>query len=106
MNSGFDREDVWGYRACEPSRNIISSMALVLLKTGIIHPGDPGAEPDATVPVIDNAQMSTAQKLLLFWRKPAVRTPVSLSRRKLMNSENAGGTVSNSMYPSRALPRT
>jgi len=73
MNSGFDREDVWGYRACEPSRNIISSMALVLLKTGIIHPGDPGAEPDATVPVIDNAQMSTAQKLLLFWRKPAVR---------------------------------
>ena len=73
MKSGFDREDVWGYRACEPSRNIISSMALVLLKTGIIHPGDPGAEPDATVPVIDNAQMSTAQKLLLFWRKPAVR---------------------------------
>lgn len=52
-------------------------MALVLLKTGIIHPGDPGAEPDATVPVIDNAQMSTAQKLLLFWRKPAVRRPRS-----------------------------
>jgi hypothetical protein len=47
-------------------------MALVLLKTGIIHPGDPGAEPNATGPVIDHAQMSTAQKLLLFWRKPAV----------------------------------
>ena len=106
MNSGFDREDVWGYRACEPSRNIISSMALVLLKTGIIHPGDPGAEPDATVPVIDNAQMSTAQKLLLFWRKPAVRRFKSSWRSKLMNSENAGGMVSNSMYPSRALPRT
>jgi hypothetical protein len=106
MSSGFDREDVWGYRACEPSRNIISSMALVLLKTGIIHPGDPGAEPDATVPVIDNAQMSTAQKLLLFWRKPAVRILDIRRRRKLMNSENAGGMVSNLMYPSRALPRT
>jgi len=105
MSSGFDREDVWGYRACEPSRNIISSMALVLLKTGIIHPGDPGAEPDATVPVIDNAQMSTAQKLLLFWRKPAVGL-LHLSRRKLMNSENAGGMASNSMYPFPALPRT
>jgi len=81
-------------------------MALVLLKTGIIHPGDPGAEPDATVPVIDNAQMSTAQKLLLFWRKPAVRHLSFLTRGKLMSSENAGGMVSNSMYPSRALPRT
>jgi len=80
-------------------------MALVLLKTGIIHPGDPGAEPDATVPVIDNAQMSTAQKLLLFWRKPAVCL-LHLWRRKLMSSENAGGMASNSMYPSRALPRT
>jgi hypothetical protein len=55
-------------------------MALVLLKTGIIHPGDPGAEPDATGPVIDNAQMSTAQKLLLFWRKPAVSHDTRLKR--------------------------
>lgn len=47
-------------------------MALVLLKTGIIHPGDEGSEPGQTTPFIDNIQMSTAQKLLLFWRKPAV----------------------------------
>ncbi|ORX40838.1 hypothetical protein BD324DRAFT_612247 [Kockovaella imperatae] len=69
--SGFNREDEWGFRACEPNRNIISSMALVLLKTGIIHPGQPEAPPGTTVPFIDHPQMATAQKLLLFWRKPA-----------------------------------
>lgn len=70
--SGFNRDDEWGYRACEPARNVISSMALVLLKTGIIHPGQPGAPADITTPIIDDKQMGTAQKLLLFWRKPAV----------------------------------
>jgi hypothetical protein len=66
--SGFNRDDQWGFRACEPTRNIISSMALVHLKTGIIHPQNPSDGP----PYIDQAQMTTAQKLLLFWRKPAV----------------------------------
>ncbi|KAK2462848.1 hypothetical protein APHAL10511_005046 [Amanita phalloides] len=64
--SGFNREDEWGFRALEPSRCCISSIALVLLKTGIIH------HPNNEKPVeIDYAQMATAQKLLLFWRKPA-----------------------------------
>ncbi|KAF8913156.1 phosphatase activator [Gymnopilus junonius] len=64
--SGFDRDDEWGFRALEPSRCCISSIALVLLKTGIMH------HPNGEKPVeIDNAQMATAQKLLLFWRKPA-----------------------------------
>ncbi|KAJ7510333.1 hypothetical protein B0H11DRAFT_1958559 [Mycena galericulata] len=64
--SGFDREDEWGFRALEPSRSCISSIALVLLKTGINH------SPGNTKPVeVDYAQMATAQKLLLFWRKPA-----------------------------------
>lgn len=68
MRSGFDRDDEWGFRALEPSRCCISSIALVLLKTGIVHHtgGDKSVE-------VDGAQMSTAQKLLLFWRKPAVR---------------------------------
>ncbi|ODN83115.1 hypothetical protein L202_01321 [Cryptococcus amylolentus CBS 6039] len=65
--SGFSREDQWGHRACEPGRNVISSMALVLLKTGINHPKEPSQGP----PTIDPDQMGTAQKLLLFWRKPA-----------------------------------
>jgi len=62
--SGFDREDEWGFRALEPSRCCISSIALVLLKTGIIHHSDKPVE-------VDYNQMATAQKLLLFWRKPA-----------------------------------
>ncbi|KAF8590405.1 hypothetical protein K439DRAFT_1403886 [Ramaria rubella] len=67
--SGFGRDDVWGYRALEPSRCCISSIALVLLKTGITHnPNAPNRDDRVTV---DYAQMSTAQKLLLFWRKPA-----------------------------------
>lgn len=64
--SGFNREDAWGFRAIEPSRCCISSIALVLLKTGISHL-------DNGEVVVDQHQMSTAQKLLLFWRKPAVR---------------------------------
>ncbi|KAJ7016008.1 hypothetical protein C8F04DRAFT_1408176 [Mycena alexandri] len=64
--SGFDRDDEWGFRALEPSRSCISSIALVLLKTGINHSAG------NTKPVeVDYAQMATAQKLLLFWRKPA-----------------------------------
>jgi len=64
--SGFNRDDEWGFRALEPSRCCISSIALVLLKTGIIH------HPNEEKPVeIDYSQMATAQKLLLFWRKPA-----------------------------------
>ncbi|GAA5972225.1 hypothetical protein JCM11641_002362 [Rhodosporidiobolus odoratus] len=80
--SGFERDDVWGYRSLEPNRCCIASIALVLLKTGITHP-----PLDATAPSSDSlsdsaedenggvqvntAQLATAQKLLLFWRKPA-----------------------------------
>lgn len=72
--SGFNRDDEWGFRAVEPSRCCISSIALVLLKTGIMHhpPGPTGERPVT----IDYNQMATAQKLLLFWRKPAVGPPV------------------------------
>jgi len=68
--SGFDRDDEWGFRAPEPSRCCISSIALVLLKTGIYHRPAASGEKQVT---IDYNQMATAQKLLLFWRKPAVR---------------------------------
>ena len=115
LGSGFAREDDWGYRSLEPSRTVISSIALVLLKTGIQHPpsrksktksakigdGDSSVSSsdeeddegnsfvnesrkkrDAREDYdeedevrIDQNQMSTAQKLLLFWRKPAVSVP-------------------------------
>jgi len=67
--SGFERDDVWGYRAIEPNRCCISSIALVLLKTGITHANP--ADPTPAGVAMDNQQMGTAQKLLLFWRKPA-----------------------------------
>lgn len=91
FDSGFEREDEWGYRSLEPNRCCIASIALVLLKTGIVHPPltsnsvstsditDSSTTPmlheeDASGGVQVNAQqLATAQKLLLFWRKPAVR---------------------------------
>ncbi|ETS60715.1 hypothetical protein PaG_04618 [Moesziomyces aphidis] len=88
--SGFDREDTWGFRALEPNRCCITSIALVLLKTGITHAGELEAEglnPEAMASgeyhdptgrtsmlsnlKVDHQQFATAQKLLLFWRKPA-----------------------------------
>ena len=57
----------------EPSRCCISSIALVLLKTGIVHTTNASGERQVS---IDYNQMATAQKLLLFWRKPAVRPRV------------------------------
>lgn len=88
--SGFDREDTWGFRALEPNRCCITSIALVLLKTGITHAGEleaEGVNPDANNGAeyhdpsgqtsmmyntrVDHQQFATAQKLLLFWRKPA-----------------------------------
>ncbi|KAI5476357.1 phosphatase activator [Pseudohyphozyma bogoriensis] len=75
--SGFERDDIWGFRALEPNRCCIASIALVLLKTGIVHPpitspDDKGKDSTEKAAVQVNAQqLATAQKLLLFWRKPA-----------------------------------
>ena len=89
--SGFDREDEWGFRALEPSRCCISSIALVLLKTGIQH------HPNGEKPVeVDYPQMATAQKLLLFWRKPAVcvgRCTITIHFTDDTIRGNAGGMV-------------
>lgn len=79
VHSGFEREDTWGYRSLEPNRCCIASIALVLLKTGITHPPitDPSSPQSTTdavdrTPKVNAQQLATAQKLLLFWRKPAV----------------------------------
>ena len=66
----FGRDDEWGYWATEPNGCCVSSIALLLLKTGIVHhPYNAAGERRVT---IDYNQMATAQKLLLFWRKPVV----------------------------------
>jgi len=55
---------------CHGTLAVLHLINLVLLKTGIVHhpPGQNGEWPVT----IDHNQMATAQKLLLFWRKPAV----------------------------------
>ncbi|ODQ50438.1 hypothetical protein SAICODRAFT_27644 [Saitoella complicata NRRL Y-17804] len=60
-SSGFGQDDDWGHRALEPRKACISSVALADLKD---QSGAVGATPGGIV-------TSTAQKLLLFWRKPA-----------------------------------
>ncbi|KAL2067257.1 hypothetical protein VTL71DRAFT_1681 [Oculimacula yallundae] len=58
---GFNHDDHWGHRANEPNKAVICSLALARLRTDI-RGGDTGG----------NA-VGMAQKLLLFWRKPARR---------------------------------
>ncbi|KAJ5081445.1 general stress response protein Whi2, partial [Penicillium alfredii] len=58
---GFDREDKWGHRAPEPNKAVICSLGLAKLRTDIR--GD----------LSNNNAVGMAQKLLLFWRKPARR---------------------------------
>ena len=72
--SGFHRDDEWGYRAVEPGRCCITSIALVLLKTGISHPPrTPGESNPTDLPspggsrpgvTVNAAQLATASKLL------------------------------------------
>lgn len=55
--SGFDEDDTWGHRSLEPTKTVISSMALANLTIESTQPG--------------SGVVGMAQKLLLFWRKPA-----------------------------------
>jgi ATP-binding cassette, subfamily F, member 3 len=63
-HSGFDHADTWGHRAAEPNKAVICSIALARLRTDIR-----GAEGG----VANSNAVGMAQKLLLFWRKPARR---------------------------------
>ncbi|KAF2869752.1 P-loop containing nucleoside triphosphate hydrolase protein [Massariosphaeria phaeospora] len=58
---GFNHEDQWGHRAGEPNKAVICSIALARLRTDI-----KGND-------LANNAVGMAQKLLLFWRKPARR---------------------------------
>ncbi|GAB1315894.1 hypothetical protein MFIFM68171_06104 [Madurella fahalii] len=58
---GFNHDDRWGHRAREPNKAVICSLALARLRSDI-RGNDMGS----------NA-VGMAQKLLLFWRKPARR---------------------------------
>lgn len=58
---GFNHDDRWGHRAGEPNKAVICSLALAKLRTDIR--GD----------MTNSNAVGMAQKLLLFWRKPARR---------------------------------
>ncbi|PYH41814.1 dipeptidyl peptidase 3 [Aspergillus saccharolyticus JOP 1030-1] len=58
---GFDRDDRWGHRAPEPNKAVICSLALAKLRT------------DIRSDLENSNAVGMAQKLLLFWRKPARR---------------------------------
>ncbi|EEP80799.1 conserved hypothetical protein [Uncinocarpus reesii 1704] len=58
---GFNHDDRWGHRAGEPNKAVICSLGLAKLRTDIR--GD----------ITGNNAVGMAQKLLLFWRKPARR---------------------------------
>ncbi|KKA26576.1 hypothetical protein TD95_004897 [Thielaviopsis punctulata] len=58
---GFNHDDRWGHRAGEPNKTVICSLALARLRSDI-RGND-----------VSNNAVGMAQKLLLFWRKPARR---------------------------------
>ncbi|KAB5583299.1 hypothetical protein GE09DRAFT_1211902 [Coniochaeta sp. 2T2.1] len=58
---GFNHDDKWGHRAGEPNKAVICSLALARLRSDIR-----GNE-------MGSNAVGMAQKLLLFWRKPARR---------------------------------
>ncbi|KAL8985201.1 MAG: hypothetical protein Q9205_001022 [Flavoplaca limonia] len=59
---GFYNDDRWGHRASEPNKAVICSLALARLRTDV-----KGTD------LANNNAVGMAQKLLLFWRKPARR---------------------------------
>ncbi|MCJ1461474.1 hypothetical protein MMC07_000071, partial [Pseudocyphellaria aurata] len=59
---GFYNDDRWGHRAGEPNKAVICSLALARLRTDIR-----GSD------LANSNAVGMAQKLLLFWRKPARR---------------------------------
>ncbi|EMD01177.1 hypothetical protein BAUCODRAFT_61844 [Baudoinia panamericana UAMH 10762] len=65
---GFDHADTWGHRAAEPNKAVICSIGLARLRTDIRG----ASVSDPTNGANSNA-VGMAQKLLLFWRKPARR---------------------------------
>lgn len=63
MCSGFNHADAWGHRAGEPNKAVICSIALARLRTDV----------KTASGAADSNAVGMAQKLLLFWRKPARR---------------------------------
>ena len=77
FSSGFNHDDRWGHRAGEPHKAVICSIALARLRTDHPKPpSSPGSGLNGDTLTNGNTgatAVGMAQKLLLFWRKPARR---------------------------------
>ena len=62
VSRGFNHDDTWGHRAGEPNKAVVCSLALARLRTDVR-----GSD------IASSNAVGMAQKLLLFWRKPARR---------------------------------
>lgn len=62
-SSGLHMDDKWGYRAAEPNKTVISSLALTRLQ-----PQDHEEEVEQTE---EDGGWTMPHKLFLFWKKPA-----------------------------------
>ncbi|KAI5300345.1 GTPase-activating protein S13 [Ascosphaera pollenicola] len=67
-SGGFSKNARWGRRSLEPKKAVICSLALAKLKT---EAGDENGNASTSNTGLNAKGM--AQKLLLFWRKPARR---------------------------------
>ncbi|KAK9455073.1 hypothetical protein V1511DRAFT_459367 [Dipodascopsis uninucleata] len=69
-SSGFTEDATWGFREREPNKTVINSLSLVRLLTN--KPNNPEDEERMHPHVNEHENINImAQKLLLFWRKPA-----------------------------------
>ncbi|KAI5291472.1 hypothetical protein KEM52_000161 [Ascosphaera acerosa] len=69
---GFAKDAKWGRRSLEPAKAVICSLALAKLKTEPLEEGAGAGAAQGGNNTGLNAK-GMAQKLLLFWRKPARR---------------------------------
>lgn len=66
-SSGLHIDDKWGYRAAEPNKTVVSSLALTRLQPQ--EAGGTESEPDPEAE--DEGGWTMPHKLFLFWKKPA-----------------------------------
>ena len=69
-NSGFDPESTWGYRALEPHKACIASVALAKLRLDMPN-GNGNTTGNNNTDSMAATNFGSASKLLLFWHKPA-----------------------------------
>lgn len=87
--SGFERDDSWGYRSLEPTRCCIASIALVLLKTGIVHPPIGGSGGSGSAPASRPTRTGRRRRATRAGRGESRSTRSSSRRRRSCSCSGA-----------------